>query len=354
MIRRPESIKPGDVIGITAPSFGAATEPYSVLIDYSIKNLKARGYKIVEGMTARMGDGKGISTDPKVTAAELTEFYKRNDIDVIISAGGGELMNETITGIDFDDLRNAKPKWFIGYSDNTHFLFPLVTISETMGIYGPCINGYGKTWEDTENDAFALLEGTKSVFKGYDMYSFDDSPSDPDAPIDYDKLMTYDLNYKKVLSSFDCSSKKAVKVDENKELSCDGILLGGCLDVLFDICGTRFDRVKEFKKKYTDIIWVLENCDLNVMSYRRALWNLREAGWFDGAKGFVFGRARAARGQEFSGVDEYNAVTDILEGFGVPIIMDADIGHISPMLPVILGADAHVSAIGNDFTIEYK
>ena len=36
MIRRPESIKKGNTIGITAPSFGAATEPYSVLIDIAI------------------------------------------------------------------------------------------------------------------------------------------------------------------------------------------------------------------------------------------------------------------------------------------------------------------------------
>ena len=89
------------------------------------------------------------------------------------------------------------------------------------------------------------------------------------------------------------------------------------------------------------------------MSYRRALWNLREAGWFDDAKGFIIGRARGARGEEFTGVDEYNAVTDILEGFGVPIIMDADIGHISPMLPVIMGAEAFVSAKGNDLRIKY-
>lgn len=353
MIRRPESIKKGNTIGITAPSFGAATEPYSVLIDIAIKNLKERGYNIIEGKTARMGDGKGISTDPKVTSAELMEFYKSDAIDAIISAGGGELMNETITYVDFEELKNCKPKWYIGYSDNTHFIFPLVTISGTMGIYGPCINGYGKTWEDTENDAFALLEGTKTDFKGYDMYSYSDEPSDPDAPIDYDKLMTYDLNQKKILSSFDCSSKKAVKVDETKELKCEGMLLGGCLDVLFDIVGTRFDNMKEFKREHKDIIWVLEECDLNVMSYRRALWNLREAGWFDDAKGFIIGRARGARGEEFTGVDEYNAVTDILEGFGVPIIMDADIGHISPMLPVIMGAEAIVSAKGNDLRIKY-
>ena len=65
MIRKPDSIKKGDTIGITAPSFGAAIEPYSFLIDIAENRIKVRGYNIIEGKTARMGDGLGISTDPK-------------------------------------------------------------------------------------------------------------------------------------------------------------------------------------------------------------------------------------------------------------------------------------------------
>ena len=170
MIRKPDSIKKGDTIGITAPSFGAAIEPYSFLIDIAENRIKGRGYNIIEGKTARMGDGLGISTDPKVTGAELTDFYKRDDIDAIISAGGGELMVETISNVDFEIIKSARPKWFVGYSDNTSFLLPLVTIAKTCGIYGPNITGYAKEWEGTENDAFALLEGTKKVFKGYDKF----------------------------------------------------------------------------------------------------------------------------------------------------------------------------------------
>ncbi len=70
-------------------------------------------------------DGLGISTDPKSAAEDLRAFYLDPDIDVLFSVGGGELMNETITHIDFDALAQAKPKWFVGYSDNTNFLFPM-------------------------------------------------------------------------------------------------------------------------------------------------------------------------------------------------------------------------------------
>jgi muramoyltetrapeptide carboxypeptidase LdcA involved in peptidoglycan recycling len=53
------------------------------------------------------------------------------------------------------------------------------------------------------------------------------------------------------------------------------------------------------------------------------------------------------------GVDQYNAVTEILKDFNVPIIMDADIGHIDPMLPVVMGADAKVSTKNNNIFIDY-
>ena len=373
MIKRPKSIGPGSVIGITAPSFGCAKEPYSYLIDVAIENITKRGYKILEGKTARLGDGIGISTDPKVAAAELTEFYKRDDIDAIISAGGGELMNETITYVDFEELKSAKPKWFVGYSDNTNFIFPLVTITGVQGIYGPCISGYGKVFEATEEDAFALLEGTKNEFKGYDSFvkepektdeceaeALDDTePEDDLFSKPREEILKvlreyrFELNEKKVLTSFSCDGGKAVKLSSGDKVSASGILLGGCLEVLENLVGTRFDRVKEFKKENKDIIWVLEKCEMNPMSYRRSLWNLREAGWFDGAAGFIIGRPGNFFDGDMMGVDRFNAVTDILAPIGAPIIMDADIGHVNPMLPVIMGADALVTAVGNDLNIKY-
>lgn len=352
MIRQPKCIKPGDSIGITAPSFGAATPPYSLMIDISESKIEKMGFKIIEGATARKGDGLGISTDPKVCASELMEFYKRNDIQAIISAGGGELMDETITYVDFNELRKYEPKWFIGYSDNTNFIFPLVTITGVQGIYGPCISGFSKAWEDTEKDAFALLEGTKKSFSGYDFY--DDPANDPEIEdyTDFDFETTYRKDAKKVLTSYipENGLRKALP---DEKVSMEGILLGGCLDVLVNLCGTRFDNMKEFNKEHKDVIWVLEACDLNPMSIRRSLWNLREAGWFDSAKGFVIGRPFNAFNQDYMGVNRFNAVTDVIECLDVPVIMDADIGHIDPMLPVIMGAKALVTARGNDFRIEY-
>lgn len=53
-------------------------------------------------------------------------------------------------------------------------------------------------------------------------------------------------------------------------------------DCLVNLLGTEFDKVQEFTEKYQDdgIIWFLESCDLNVMSIRRAVWQMKHADGF--------------------------------------------------------------------------
>ena len=99
------------------------------------------------------------------------------------------------------------------------------------------------------------------------------------------------------------------------------------------------------------VIWVLEACDLNPMSIRRAVWTLLQRGWLRTASGFLVGRPLASFRGEMMGVDSYNAVTDLLAGAGVPVIMDCDIGHVPPMMPLVIGSEASVSVKGNDLTV---
>ena len=127
------------------------------------------------------------------------------------------------------------------------------------------------------------------------------------------------------------------------------------------VCGiltemsAQFDYVNQFNEKYKEdgIIWFLECCDLNVMGIRRAMWQMKNAGWFQHVKGFLIGRP-CCIGEEMMGLDHYRAVTDILKDFEVPIIMDMDIGHRPPMMPLVCGSMAEVCVKGNDVTIDMK
>ena len=77
---------------------------------------------------------------------------------------------------------------------------------------------------------------------------------------------------------------------------------------------------------------------------------LEQAGWFGHVKGFLIGRPYC-NGEEFLGLDQSEAVTGILGKYNVPIIMDLDIGHIPPAMPLICGSYAKVTSVGNDVEV---
>lgn len=338
-MKTPSFLVKNSTIGITAPSFGCTIQPYSSYFKSACSQIEDKGYRIKIGKTVFMDDGKGISTDPRTAARELMDFYESDDIDAIISAGGGETMCETAAYIDFESLKNARAKWFMGYSDNTNFIFPLATISGIASIYGPCISGFGKKWEQTEIDAFGILEGTTRNVRGYPMFQKPENDiSCPENPAS----QCLNLTEKKILHYFNCSDNCRM----------EGMLLGGCLDVLSTLCGTKLDNMENFNRKTEGIIWVLESCDANPMEIRRQVWQLKNSGWFDKAAGFLVGRPLSSMGQEMMGVNQYNAVTDIIGNLGVPVIMDADIGHIDPAMPLVIGANARISAECNDISVE--
>ena len=59
------------------------------------------------------------------------------------------------------------------------------------------------------------------------------------------------------------------------------------------------------------------------MSIRRAIWQMKNAGWFSHVKGFLIGRPLCF-GEEMFGIDHYEAVLGLLAEYDVPVIMDLD------------------------------
>ncbi len=350
-MRIPDQIARGQTIGVCAPSFGATSEPYISRFDFAIKQFEKAGYQIKTGESCHLSDGLGISTSPARAAKELEAFYQDKESQALISCGGGELMCETVGFLDFEKLGNCQPKWFMGYSDNTNFIFPLATISQVAGIYGPTFTGFGKPWEQAELDALALLEGTKDTLYGYPRFQ---SPEADEEAAAKDPLSPYLLDGEKVLKNYVPANGELKAADRKEELKGSGILLGGCLDVLANLCGTRLDNMAAFNSAHDQVIWVLESCDGNPMEIRRQIWHLEKAGWFDKASLFVIGRPLASWQQTMMGLDQYRAVTDVLEGHQVPVIMDADVGHIAPAIPLVIGAETRVVAQENKLEFDFK
>jgi muramoyltetrapeptide carboxypeptidase LdcA involved in peptidoglycan recycling len=280
--------------------------------------------------------------------------------DVIITCGGGEMMCDVVPYMDFDSIRKSEPKWYMGYSDNTNYTFLSAILADTAAIYGPCAPTFGREpWHESVKDALALLKGEINSVSGYDMWEMD-IPHDEEE--EEDPIAPYDLNEKTVFQYLlpasgaeEASKSQLISGDDMKDkVTMEGRLLGGCLDILILHIGTKYDKVDEFLEKYKEdgIIWFLESCDLDMLSMRRAFWQMREAGWFKYVKGFLMGRPRHF-GEDIFGVNEYTAVADMLGEFGVPVIMDLDIGHLPPSMPIVCGSLAKVEATGNTVKIDY-
>ncbi|MBP5654299.1 MAG: LD-carboxypeptidase [Clostridiales bacterium] len=341
-MRYPLFIRSGDPLGFIAPSFGCSIEPYKSCLDNALIYWRNEGYNTLTGPNAYAGKGVGISNVPEECAKEFCDFYTSGNNKALLSVGGGELMCEILPFIDFDKIRSSDPKWFMGYSDNTNITYLLTTLCDVASVYGPCAQSFGmEPLHDYLKDAKALLEGTKLKFTGYDRYEKESlkSPDNPLAPVN--------ATEPRKITVFD-----GQKFTDNK-VSFKGRLLGGCLDCLVNLLGTRFDKTEEFIKKYSGdgIVWFIESCELNPFEIRRALWQMDNAGWFEGCAGILIGRPGGT--PDFEGFDHIAAYKDGLKHLNVPIILDIDLGHVAPQIPFVCGALGQVEAMGQNMSVEY-
>ncbi len=188
-----------------------------------------------------------------------------------------------------------------------------------------------------------MLEGKKE-FYGYEKWSKPNFKKKPDQLIKKEVNPLHRFRYmsKKIITPYKWSN------------DVEGRLLGGCLDCLINLCGTRFDKTKEFVNRHQEgIIWYLEACDLSTLSIRRALFELKEAGWFTNAKAFLIGRPLCWGDAPFS-LNRFDAVTGLLSDLNAPILFDIDLGHYSPSLPIKNGALANVSYNNNNIHFIYR
>ena len=374
-------LEEGDTIGFVAPSFGCNIEPYKSAFENALNTFESMGHPTAVGPNCFLGEGIGISNTPDKCALEFEFFYTGDESKVLFSCGGGELMCEILPSVDYKALNSSPGKWFIGYSDNTNLIYTLETICDKASIYGPCAPAFGQSrWHKSLDYSFDIMCGRSPVSKGYFGGYFDElisedregarrftvlpfdryeteSKKDEDHPLEpyncteENVIRVYpqgvmDNEYKINMADHHKKARAGDNFEKGDEISrFSGRLIGGCVDCLVTLIGTRFDNTRLFLERYRDdgFIWFLEACDLNVMSIRRALWQMKNAEWFKYVKGFLIGRP-LVHGQEMMGLTQYNAVIDVLKDLSVPVIMDLDIGHIPPAMPLIAGSMAEVIA----------
>lgn len=337
----PNSLKKGNKIGVTAPSAGFNTAVDLRRLDSGIKNFNQLGYPVKVTDNVRSCD-KGRSSDGPTRAKELHKLYLDTEISAIFAASGGDFLMEMLPFLDYDLIR-ANPKWIQGFSDTTGLLFTITTNLDIATLYANNFSAFGmKNWHSSLVDNIRILEGENIVQTSFPKFQDGYKPR----ITGYEEFVLEEEVY--------WVNSNPSDLNKDQELIIKGRVLGGCLDVLLNLVGTKYDKTREFIHKYREdkIIWFLESYDLGSEALTRGLWQLREAGWFEHAAGFIFGRPAMFHTETDTSYQE--AVLSIIGETGLPIITEADIGHKPPQFTMINGAMAEIRSFGGKGSIIFE
>ncbi len=332
----PEFINEKDVIGVTALSNGCSKDTDIIRFENGKKQLEDLGYKVSFTDNVFTADEKGRSSSGRQRAMEFNNLIKDGNVKAIVSAKGGDYLCEMLEHVDFEAIRN-NPKWIQGYSDNTGILFPISTKYDIATIYGNNFGDFGmKPWQACVKNALGVLKGETLIQNSFE---------------------TFENDFHDYITGFEGYSAdekvcwKNARGEEKIEIK--GRMIGGCLDVLLNLVGTKYEDALGFCERYKDdgIIWYLESFALGSEALMMGLWQLKTIGWFEHAKGIVFGRPMFY--ESFSETSYEEAVMTRLGDLNIPIILDADIGHKGPQFSIINGAIATIRSVGGKGSLEY-
>lgn len=324
-MKYPEFIKKGDFIAVTAPSMGFYKEDQLEEYDNAIKNIKNLGYSFIETDNVRKCEN-GRSSSAKERAQQFLDVWENEKVSAIVCAKGGDFACEMLDYLDFEYLKNTKPKWLQGFSDITNLGFVFTTNLDIATIYGENIRDYGmrELFENLTN-SLELMQGKKVIQKSFGACEPIDSERAPFEQYN----MTAKTEWKNLFGE--------------KSVNFSGRCIGGCFDVIVNLMGTKYDKVKEYVQKYKNdgIVWFFDVFEMSTPQVFCHLWQMKNAGYFENCKGIIFGRPFLIR--EDYEISFADAIKDALKELNIPIILDADIGHIPPQMPIVNGAILEVS-----------
>lgn len=332
----PKFVKENSIIGIPAPSAGAYNEKKKNKFFNAKKNLENLSYQLVLSENLLKCE-KGRSATAIIRAKEMNDMFENKDIEMILCATGGDFLLEILPYINFDCLVK-NPKYIVGFSDSTGLLYPITTKYDIATIYGHNFSGLGiEEYHQSELDFLEIIKGNIVSQNSYEMYEENSLKS-------ITGLEGYNLDTEVYWHTLD-----------NKDINLKGRIIGGCLDVISSLAGTKYDGIKEFNDRYQEdgIIWYFDNCELSKEETIRVLWKLNELDYFKYAKGIIFGRFGVDT--TFYDYDVKSCLEDsIISKLNIPIIYDADISHKSPCLTIINGALTEVNVSNGKGNISFK
>jgi muramoyltetrapeptide carboxypeptidase LdcA involved in peptidoglycan recycling len=325
-LRFPAPLRPGDTIGVTSPSSGASGTARE-RVDFCIGWLRERGHDVVVGEC--MDGSRHISAPREQRAAELTSMLTDPSIRAVVPPWGGETAIDLVDLLDYEAIAAAEPTWVVGYSDSSTWMVPLLLRAGLASIHGDSLadTPYAAPeglvpWLDVAAATGPVAQRDSGLVAGW-VHVVDDPRA---------------TEWRRI-------GEGCWEVLGGGTVDVTGRLVGGCIETMTAIAGTPYGDVAAFGREHGDLVVYLEACGDEAFAICRSLHHLRLAGWFDHAVAVLVGRTGAPDSE--GGFTQRDAVVEALGMLGLPIVVDLEIGHVPPHLPLVNGATARVVVDGS-------
>jgi muramoyltetrapeptide carboxypeptidase len=309
-LKKPPKLNAGDSLGVIAPSDSVI--PFKKMYQQGIENLRSLGFNVKEGKTPKLQHGSMAGTDVQ-RAEDINSMFSDKEIKAIICARGGASAIRTLRYLDYDVI-NTNPKVFCGMSDITTLHVAFLAKTGLVGLHQTNVMtcfGFGADMRSKEAEYEANL---------------------------FLKVVT---NARRV-----GLLPPLTRWEAWRSGVAQGRLFGGNLGAVESLLATPY-----FPKLDEDVILFWEAVKRPI---EQVLVHFREAGLFDRTRGMLIGKIRNEEdGRVRDTTSEVKeAVLDITEEFGFPIIAGMDFGHFTPNLPLPLGLKAAMDTDGTKVLID--
>ena len=306
-MKYPRFLKKNDVIGITALSSGAGDKLKEVKI--SLNHLK-EDYRLI--ISPNVYGNEIVSSSKEERIKEFNELLDE-DIKAILNIRGGDFSLETIGKLNYKKIID-KRLLVQGHSDITSLVYVLTVKYDYATLYGFNAKGYDSiSLNKDQLDNLEYLKGNLLIQKSFN-----------------------DRNTKSI----------------NGDFESKGVIIGGCLDIIRYILGTKNDGTKNFIKKYKDknIIWYFDIFAMNSIDVYLTLLQMKEMGYFKYSDTFIIGSIIYPRVDcNFEYIEAYKKVFE-----NKNIIIEANVGHINPRFTILNGSLATVTMKDNEMVLKQE
>lgn len=282
------------------------------------KQLREMGFVVSFGKYVRECDEFGSSSIHH-RVEDLMNAYADPMVDIILCAGGGYNGNQLLPYLDYKFIKHH-PKKLVGFSDNTVLTNAIYAQTKQITYLGP---NFGN---------FSMLEGLEYTIEYFIKALYQNCYClKPSNKISSDNWRSCQNNRK-----FDANEGYVIL----QEGAACGKIIGGNLRTFNLLQGTRY------MPNLKNTILFLEDDDIVgeyfPLEFERNLISLTQQNNFNGVCGIVVG---ASQNQVHMNIAKWCKIFDKPNLKNMPIIINANFGHTTPMATLPIGANACLNAI---------